>query len=465
MEGSERRDLSDFDPNAGVPFLLAPDGSYDIDLNHFFTSDEMTLSSPHTRAAYARDMCGFLSFVAIRKRTAVASVWKDIQREDRRAYAHWRNKAEAGPRVAASTWNRESAGALRFFRWALQEGLISESPVGYSQREGGWRRSGERRARTVVAERRSGGSRGHLTWMTGAEYRRWRDVGVRGFTESGVRPIITSRSMSGRDSAYVDMMVRTGLRLTEQSSLIVTDVPARDGSPYVSGDLPSAIAKNESGRRVYYADSVLTSVEAYLRSDRAWSVRQGARNDLYVPRADTWVIRSDDQRWAHRGSARVRTYKLKPHERLAALVEGPDGYTPAALWLSSSGRPMTTRGWQSVFERASNRCVRLGVGVRATPHVLRHSFAVATLEQIQRGHNSVLASKNDQQRRHYQMVFGDPLNFLRLLLGHRSIETTSIYLHALAEIELETRLMLLGDDWGLPPEARVTPQEAESGAS
>ncbi len=70
---------------------------------------------------------------------------------------------------------------------------------------------------------------------------------------------------------------------------------------------------------------------------------------------------------------------------------------------------------------------------------------MTTLEHLQRGHLAVLGEMNPQQRRHYQMVFGDPLDWIRRRLGHRSIETTARYLHILAELEMETRLALVPD--------------------
>jgi integrase len=44
-------------------------------------------------------------------------------------------------------------------------------------------------------------------------------------------------------------------------------------------------------------------------------------------------------------------------------------------------------------------------------------------------------------------VFGDPLDWVRRRLGHRSVVTTQIYLHTLAELDMETRLALVPDDW------------------
>jgi len=60
--------------------------------------------------------------------------------------------------------------------------------------------------------------------------------------------------------------------------------------------------------------------------------------------------------------------------------------------------------------------------------MLRHTFAVVTLEQLQRGHIAELAGMTPGQRGQYQRVFGDPLDWVRRRLGHRSAETTLKYM-------------------------------------
>ena len=96
------------------------------------------------------------------------------------------------------------------------------------------------------------------------------------------------------------------------------------------------------------------------------------------------------------------------------------------------------------------RCARHGVRLQAHAHLLRHTFAVLTLEQLQRGHIANLAELNSEQRGHYTRVFGDPLDWVRRRLGHASITTTQIYLHTLEELEMETRMALVPDDWEDP---------------
>ena len=55
------------------------------------------------------------------------------------------------------------------------------------------------------------------------------------------------------------------------------------------------------------------------------------------------------------------------------------------------------------------------------------------------------------QRGQYQRIFGDPLDWVRRGLGHRSAETTLKYLHVLQELEMRTRMELIPDDWDAIP--------------
>ena len=104
---------------------------------------------------------------------------------------------------------------------------------------------------------------------------------------------------------------------------------------------------------------------------------------------------------------------------------------------------MTKSAWKEIFRTANVRCRSPGVHVWVHPHMLRHTFAVVTLEQLQRGHIAGQADKIPEQRRTYSLIFGDPLDWVRRRLGHRSVVTTQVYLHALAELEMETRMMLV----------------------
>lgn len=146
-------------------------------------------------------------------------------------------------------------------------------------------------------------------------------------------------------------------------------------------------------------------------------------------------------------SVSVRLEHLTAEERRLLLMRGQSGWEPASLWLSEEGMPISTSTWKDLFRQANQRCAKHDIGVSAHAHMLRHTFAVLTLEQLQRGHIASLTHLNPAQRNHYTRVFGDPLDWVRQRLGHKSVTTTQVYLHALEELEMQTRMTLVSDPW------------------
>jgi hypothetical protein len=61
------------------------------------------------------------------------------------------------------------------------------------------------------------------------------------------------------------------------------------------------------------------------------------------------------------------------------------------FWLGEDGWPLAVPTWKSMFAAANARCADQGAGVSCHAHTLRHTFAVVTLEQLQRGHIAALA--------------------------------------------------------------------------
>jgi integrase/recombinase XerC len=86
-------------------------------------------------------------------------------------------------------------------------------------------------------------------------------------------------------------------------------------------------------------------------------------------------------------------------ERYAALIPF-SGARDAPLFLSRRGKPMSAREAQALMQRLRGR---LGLGDRATPHALRHSFAT------------------------HLLAGGGDLRAVQELLGHASLSTTQTY--------------------------------------
>jgi len=262
---------------------------------------------------------------------------------------------------------------------------------------------------------------------------------------------------ASRNALFTDLMVRTGMRLTEQSSLTVLEVPTEQG---VGGHqrfwLPGVIAKQFSARWIYVPEALVGDLAAYIEIDRAEVVADARAAGRYARIPRPLVIEDPRHRAEGQlgGRPMLELHKLDPEDRRRLLVETPEGLEPAMLWLGEDGMPLAVSTWKSMFAGANKRCRTRGLTLACHAHLLRHTFAVLTLEQLQRGHMAELADLTAGPRGHYTRVFGDPLDWVRRRLGHRSVLTTSVYLHALQELEMETRMALVPDTWEDP---RSTP--------
>jgi len=273
-------------------------------------------------------------------------------------------------------------------------------------------------------------------------------VGVRGFTSDGLPDRSFRGRYASRNAAFTDLLIRTGLRISEQVALSLFELPELvHGVVNARTWLPNVVAKNGSGRAIYIPASVLKEVWDYVEMERADAVAAARAAGLYDRIHDPLIVEDPQLGRVRVGRQWVRVAQLDPDERRRLLVRTDHGLEPAALWLTRRGTPATVSAWQQVFKDANTRCARHAVRIRCHPHALRHSFAVITLEQLWRGHLATLGEMNLDQRETYQMVFGDPLNWVRMRLGHRSVETTQLYLHTLQELETQTRMALVPDSW------------------
>jgi site-specific recombinase XerD len=441
----------------GVPFLISPGLEYDVDLNQYFLRPAMVGASRNTQLAAAGDVRRFLDFLWCSRG---GRGWRDATEADHDAYWYWRRQDPGGPRVAGATWNRELSMLNGFYGWAARRGLVSANLVAQRQRRpipmgrecGGL-------AGTAPAAQARDVRRDLVEWLTPAQYRSWRDTGLRGYDAGGLPDRGFRGRWAARNALFADLMVRTGLRLTEQGSLAVLEVPrSGGGQAYHRCWLSAAIAKGGSARWVYAPDSIARKIGEYVATDRAEVIERARARGAYDRIARPLIIEDPSARHpcvAVRGqagsTAQVPVEQLEPHERARLLVRTADGLEPAALWLGEHGMPITASGWKQVFTAANERCERAGVAVRCHPHLLRHSFAVVTLEQLQRGHLASLGEMTAEQRGHYTRIFGDPLDWVRRRMGHASVASTLIYLHALQELEMRTRMTLVPDDWEDPP--------------
>ncbi|MDM4783287.1 MULTISPECIES: site-specific integrase [unclassified Micromonospora] len=443
----------------GTPFLVSPSFEFDVVLNGFFQEPAMRAAAATTQSGYARNVAAFLSFLWSARG---GRSWRDATEDDHVAYLVWRRRDADGPRVAGATWDREVAAVNRFYRWAVRRGHVQHNPVPQVSRRPTGLGTGWARARTLDEQRPAtyshDAARERVQWLPPESYRRWRDVGVRGFTSEGLPGAGFRGRWAGRNSAFCDLMVRTGLRLSEQAALTVFDVPlGRGAGGYQRFWLAEAVAKGRSARWIYVPSTVAVDLGSYAEWDRVEVIEQAQAAGRYALWRRPWVVEDPERPEARRtGSGqRVNLAHLGLPERRQVLVDGPHGLAPAWFWLGETGLPLSVSAWKAMFAEANRRCAVAGLPLRCHAHMLRHTFAVVTLEQLQRGHIAALAELVPQQREHYTRIFGDPLDWVRRRLGHRSAVTTQIYLHALAELEMHTRMTLVPDSWDTSQEAAV----------
>ena len=447
----------------GTPFLLSPELEYDVCLNEFFRSVGMVASAITTQEGYARDLASFLTFLwSARERQS----WRDATEADHLAYLFWRRRDPDGPRVSGVTWNREVAAVNGFYRWALRRRYVQVNPIPQQSRRSVPVDAGVGQRDWLVEQRPAtyarDVARDRVQWLPPAEYRLWRDVGIRGFAADGLPRQRFRGRWAARNSTFCDLMVRTGLRVSEQAALTVFEMPSDSTMVgYARFWLPASIAKGNSARWVSVPGAVIAELNAYVAVDRPAVVAAAQSRSVYRRLQHPFVVEDRSRAIAMSVSGPVKLAHLSGAERRRLLIEGANGLEPASFWLGEHGEPLSVDAWKKMFADANDRCEAQGLEVRAHAHMLRHTFAVVTLEQLQRGHLAALAGLTPGQRGHYSRVFGDPLDWVRRRLGHASVVTTQIYLHALAELEMATRMALVPDGWDLPVVA-ADPTDSDS---
>ncbi len=133
---------------------------------------------------------------------------------------------------------------------------------------------------------------------------------------------------------------------------------------------------------------------------------------------------------------RRRWEVLTPLERRRLVAPGGGS---CLLAVKAGGGPFTS--WARVFERAADRIRDTAEPrfPRVTPHRLRHSFSMRTLEYLVTGYYrraaELVAATGDGAGADAALALylskADPLLVLRDLLGHSSVLTTEKYLRRL----------------------------------
>jgi Phage integrase, N-terminal SAM-like domain len=275
----------------GVPYLISPDLEYDIDLNRYSLRPALVGASRNTQLAAARDVRRFLDFLWFSRECLG---WRDAAEADHDAYCYWRRQDPVGPRVAGSTWNRELSMLNGFYAWAARRSMVMASPIAQRRRRPspaatsqGHAGAGELTAAAQARDTR----RDLVEWLTLAQYRSCRDTGLRGCDARGLPGRRFRGRWASRNALFTDLMVRTGMRLTEQGSLTALEIPRSGGGhAYHRFWLPAPIAKGGSARWAYMPDGIARKIGEYIAIDRADVVEQARARGTYDRIASPLIV-------------------------------------------------------------------------------------------------------------------------------------------------------------------------------
>lgn len=410
----------------GHPILLSTE-TIDYRLGDYF-GEAFRSDRGSTARTYASELRTWFRFLELRSVS-----WDEAERSDVRAFQVWRVYDDLNPRpVSPATWNKGWAALFHFYGWAKRRNWISENPASESDRLGDAASAGGYREKNARTSRDR--------WITPSDYRLWREVGLRSYVaELDSSGLLTAGTIdewsrfrnSGRNVAFVDFLITTGLRLTEVGSLLNFEIPS-----HVDEEAPIFV---KGGKRRHYRvlhQLGLQSLSNYQLGERRDAVRRANRLGTYTGIVNRLEV---DVMYSGASGPRVRltdgrdldVTRMKLFDRGRLFTRNSDGLDPAWLWLTETGTPMGPDTWGKTFGAANERVTKarasLGVlspGVRVTPHSLRFTFALFVLLagiraiDAERG----IDSGGAFNVRNYTQAFDE----VQHLLGHKSPTTTRL---------------------------------------
>jgi integrase len=253
----------------GFPFLVHDDGEYDSNLNRILRLlPTYGVRSQRSIVTYAGVYSAFQRFLD--ERRDGKPIW-EADRDDFQALYVVR-RVDVATRQSKATWNLWVAALDRFYQVALDEGLVANHPL--PRRLGvAWSDRGPVTVERNAAYESDGGQR-PPKYLSLEEYRLWRRHGLLGVAPSFPR-------LRERNALFADVVLSTGLRLQEATSLLTVEVAAGgEPGPY-RFDLGAATAKGDKTRRVTIPSRLRRAVGVYVGVERANTVAAARRRGVY----------------------------------------------------------------------------------------------------------------------------------------------------------------------------------------
>ncbi|MEH0513421.1 site-specific integrase [Streptomyces sp. B21-079] len=352
---------------------------------------------------------------------------RDTLRAGLSSFSEYRFSGPLKARWDMDTWNQNIRTVARFYNWAVDEGHCKAVPFNYAlvrrYTEAGLAAS--KRNRATLRQPKA-----HVTLKyLEDDFLQLFLWALAGLGPGGEPDTFRGRHL-GRNAAMAKLAVSSGLRAQEFTHLLTYELPTLPSwqtTLPVPFPLATQITKGKKPRETWVDTEALTEVWQYIELDRSALTA----DRLYQPDEPLLITEAD---WeggrinGHRQSWRKTT--LEERHRLVTS-EG----TPAVIALQSNGTPFID--WGTVFRRTSER-IRRDFEPRfplVTPHVLRHTFAMRTLEKLIKGHYQraaeLVAATHEDAALALYLTKHDPMVVLRDLLGHTSVTTTEVYVQRL----------------------------------
>ncbi|MGP4104047.1 hypothetical protein [Nonomuraea sp. KM90] len=354
--------------------------------------------------------------------------------------------------------------------------------------------SGYRRRRDPL--RPAASSRRQVKWLLRPALTQWRDVGLRGYGFDGLRRSGWRGFNEDRDVAFVDGLYGTGLRLREWSSVLDVELPHSQGRRLHRAWLAEQCIKGAKEGRYYWVPRrALQQVEAYMdpiEGSRAEVVARVQRRGLYERLHGLRIVVGHNARAGalyvegRDGPVPIALDVLTHDERQLLFRRTPAGLEPLWVWLSINGLPKKPYSWEDTFAAANERVARAwaqthqvvggreaehGWEVRpcplwATPHMLRHSFALRWFSLLSLVEEQRVEGLSEREAADLREQLGGLWLQLAVLMGHKHPDTTrEHYLEPFTGLRGSYLMELLDEDEQAGVDALVRAFAASTGAA
>ncbi|MEY9840502.1 site-specific integrase [Streptacidiphilus sp. EB103A] len=347
------------------------------------------------------------------------------------AFSEYRFAGPLKARWDEGTWTQNINTVARFYAWAVEEGHCPEVPFTYVTVTR-YTEAGPQSVRRNTASMRR--AKPHVTVKyLEADFSELLMRALGGLRPDGTPDGFRGHHL-GRNAAMGSLVESSGLRAQEFTHLLTYELPrptARRSEVPVRFPLAAQITKGKKPRTTWASWDALTEMWQYIDLDRqALTAGREYRPDPRL--GEPLLVTEPDWEGGRVYGRRTSWRKLTLNERLRLVT--PEG-TPAIIALQSDGSPFVD--WATVLRRTSER-IRRDFEPRfptVSPHTLRHTMAMATLERLVKGHYqraaALVADTDENAALALYLTKEDPMLVLRDLLGHTSVLTTEIYVQRL----------------------------------